>query len=188
MARKDDIIKVLEDQARTKRENRLRSFAPYPKQIEFCNATADHSEVVLQAGNPAWENPRLVPYLARRVRDGPLSRLVEGPALRPSDARVGNRRKHCRSSRHIPAQSSVWTAGRWTRCSEPGMIPKSLISAKSLELRCRRRFRTQSKSSTSPAYQRNQLQELRSGTQQMAGHATLDWIWFDEEPAKWALP
>ena len=35
MTRKDDIIKVLEDQAKTKRENKLRAFNPYPKQAEF---------------------------------------------------------------------------------------------------------------------------------------------------------
>jgi phage terminase large subunit-like protein len=51
MARKDDIIKLLEDQARAKRENKLKSFRPYPKQIDFIAATRDHSEVALRAGN-----------------------------------------------------------------------------------------------------------------------------------------
>lgn len=33
------------------RENFLADFQPYPKQIEFANATADHTEVCLRAGN-----------------------------------------------------------------------------------------------------------------------------------------
>src|SRR5690242_13277327 len=51
MSWKDDRLALLEAQAHAKRENRMLSFRPYLKQMEFCNATADHSEVVLQAGN-----------------------------------------------------------------------------------------------------------------------------------------
>ena len=49
--RKDEVIRLLEQQAKAKRENKLRSFKPYPKQLEFIAATKDHNEVVLQAGN-----------------------------------------------------------------------------------------------------------------------------------------
>jgi len=49
--RKDQIIKALEDQVQAKRENRLRSFRPYPRQMEFIAATRDHMEVALRAGN-----------------------------------------------------------------------------------------------------------------------------------------
>jgi phage terminase large subunit-like protein len=49
--RKLETLKTLEQAARTRRENRIRTFEPYPKQREFIAATADHSEVALRAGN-----------------------------------------------------------------------------------------------------------------------------------------
>ena len=50
-AHKQKILETLEAQARAKRENRLRSFTPYPRQMEFIAATRDHMEVALRAGN-----------------------------------------------------------------------------------------------------------------------------------------
>ena len=51
MANKAEILKTLEAAAKAKRENKLRGWKPYPKQLEFLNATADYSEVCLRAGN-----------------------------------------------------------------------------------------------------------------------------------------
>ena len=39
-ARKDKLLAALEEQLRDKKENKLKSFVPYPKQREFFDATA----------------------------------------------------------------------------------------------------------------------------------------------------
>lgn len=49
--KKDEIIRRLEEQARSKRENKLRAWTPYPRQSAFIEATATHNEVCLRAGN-----------------------------------------------------------------------------------------------------------------------------------------
>jgi phage terminase large subunit-like protein len=51
MSTKDQLLELLEAQAKDREVNRLAHFKPYPKQKEFCDATADYSEIVLQAGN-----------------------------------------------------------------------------------------------------------------------------------------
>jgi phage terminase large subunit-like protein len=51
MPRKDELLKVLEEQARTKRENKLRAFTPYPKQREFFALGATKRERLFSAGN-----------------------------------------------------------------------------------------------------------------------------------------
>ncbi len=51
MTRKDEVLKLLEQQAEAKRFNRMRSFVPYAKQIEFFNAGLTHRERLLMAGN-----------------------------------------------------------------------------------------------------------------------------------------
>jgi phage terminase large subunit-like protein len=48
---KADTIKLLEAQLEAKRNNKLLTFKPYPKQVEFFAATKDHTEVALRAGN-----------------------------------------------------------------------------------------------------------------------------------------
>ncbi len=48
---KSRALEILRAQAKAKRENALRGFVPYPKQIEFVAATKDHSECALTAGN-----------------------------------------------------------------------------------------------------------------------------------------
>jgi phage terminase large subunit-like protein len=49
--RKDEIIAALEQQARAKRENRLKSFQPYDKQQQFFEAGQTRRERCLSAGN-----------------------------------------------------------------------------------------------------------------------------------------
>jgi len=51
MPRKDELLKALEEQARAKRENKLRSFVPYPKQREFFALGATKRERLFSAGN-----------------------------------------------------------------------------------------------------------------------------------------
>lgn len=62
--RKDELIKLLEEQARAKRENRLKSFRPYPRQLEFIAATADHCEVALRAGNQQGKSETAAHFVA----------------------------------------------------------------------------------------------------------------------------
>jgi phage terminase large subunit-like protein len=50
-AAKDRTLEILRETARARRENKLATFTPYPKQTEFIAATADHIEVALRAGN-----------------------------------------------------------------------------------------------------------------------------------------
>src|ERR1700694_5137009 len=50
MTRKDEILKTLEEQAKAKRENKLKSWRPYPKQIEFFTLGATKRERLLMAG------------------------------------------------------------------------------------------------------------------------------------------
>jgi phage terminase large subunit-like protein len=51
MARKDELIRLLEAQTQAKRFNRMRSFVPYAKQREFFALGATHHERLLFAGN-----------------------------------------------------------------------------------------------------------------------------------------
>lgn len=51
MPSKDRTIELLRAQVKERRENFLRAFHPYPKQRDFVDATLDHNECALIAGN-----------------------------------------------------------------------------------------------------------------------------------------
>jgi len=178
MARKDDIIKVLEDQARTKRENRLKSFAPYPKQIEFCNATADHSEVVLQAGNQLGKS-EIGSYLA----------AVFATGLYP-DWWKGRRFDHpTRGWATGESTVAVRDISQRKLCGPPGddamfgtgMIPKSLIVGKILGHGAGGAFDTIKVKHVSGGTSEISFKSYDQERSKWQG-TTLDWIWFDEEP------
>lgn len=176
--RKDELIRVLEDQARAKRENRLKSFVPYPKQIEFCNATADHSEAVLQAGNQLGKS-EIGSYMA----------AVFATGLYP-DWWQGRRFDH-------PTRG--WAAGESTvavrdisqrkLCGPPGdeaqfgtgMIPKSLISGKILGHGAGGAFDTIKVKHVSGGISEIAFKSYDQERSKWQG-ATLDWLWCDEEP------
>src|SRR5271167_3549242 len=48
---KDHVLQTLRSRVKDRRENKLRYFSPYPKQMEFFAATLDHGEVACMAGN-----------------------------------------------------------------------------------------------------------------------------------------
>ncbi|HVM77626.1 MAG TPA: terminase family protein [Stellaceae bacterium] len=64
MSRKDEILTILEEQVKAKRENKLKSFVPYPRQAEFIAATHDHTEVALRAGNQQGKSETAAYFVA----------------------------------------------------------------------------------------------------------------------------
>lgn len=46
-----ELLQLLEEQRRRERRNRLVNYSPYPKQVEFHNAGAQHRERLFMAGN-----------------------------------------------------------------------------------------------------------------------------------------
>jgi phage terminase large subunit-like protein len=50
VSRKEEVLRLLEMQVRAKRENRMKSFIPYPKQYEFFEQGATKRERLLMAG------------------------------------------------------------------------------------------------------------------------------------------
>ena len=178
MSHKDELIDILEEQARTKRENRLKSFKPYPKQIEFCDATADHNEAVLQAGNQLGKS-EIGAYMAAIFATGLYPPNWQG--------------------RHYDAPTRGWATGESTvavrdisqrkLCGPPGddalfgtgMIPKSLIVGKILGHGAGGAFDTIKVKHVSGGTSEISFKSYDQERSKWQG-ATLDWIWFDEEP------
>ena len=92
MATKAELVKLLEAQVAAKRENKLRSFRPYPKQLEVIRATKDYSEIAFMAGNQNGKS-FIVAYIAAvwltglypkdwqgRIFDGPVNMWSAGPS------------------------------------------------------------------------------------------------------------
>lgn len=63
-ARKQELIELLEQQAKAKRENRLKSWKPYTKQEEFIAATRQYTEVALRAGNQQGKSETAAYFVA----------------------------------------------------------------------------------------------------------------------------
>jgi len=177
-ARKDQILKVLEEQARTKRENRFKSFQPYEKQIEFCNASVDHSEVVLQAGNQLGKS-EIGAYMATvfatglypdwwkgRRFDGPTRGWATGEST--VAVRDVSQRKLCGP----PGDDALYGTG---------MIPKSLLVGKILGHGAGGAFDTIKVKHVSGGISEISFKSYDQDRSKWQG-ATLDWLWCDEEP------
>ncbi|MFZ0692858.1 MAG: terminase family protein [Alphaproteobacteria bacterium] len=176
--RKDELLKVLEAQAKAKRENRLLSFQPYPKQIEFVNATKDYREVVLQAGNQLGKS-EIGAYMAAVFATGLYpdwwqgrrwDRPTRGWACGESTVAVRDisQRKLCGP----PGDDALFGTG---------MIPKSLIVGKILGHGAGGAFDIIKVKHVSGGISEIAFKSYDQDRSKWQG-ATLDWIWPDEEP------
>ena len=176
--RKDQILEVLETQAKARRENQFASFKPYEVQKDFCSATADHSEAVLQAGNQLGKST-IGAYMATVFATGLYPPWWNG--------------------RRFPGPTRGWACGESTvavrdvsqrkLCGPPGdesqfgtgMIAKSLLVGKILG------------HGAGGAYDTVKVRHVSGGTSEISFKSydqdrakwqgtTLDWGWCDEEP------
>jgi phage terminase large subunit-like protein len=175
---KAQLLKTLEAQAAAKRENRLRSFVPYAKQIEFCGATKDHSEVVLQAGNQLGKS-EIGAFMAATFATGIYPDWWEG--------------------RRFPGPTRGWATGESTvavrdvsqrkLCGPPGdasmlgtgMIPKHLIAGTILGHGAGGAYDTVKVKHVSGGVSEISFKSYDQDRSKWQG-ATLDWLWCDEEP------
>jgi phage terminase large subunit-like protein len=175
---KAEILQALEAQVAAKRENKLKSFVPYPKQIEFCNATADHSEAVLQAGNQLGKS-EVGAFMAATFATGIYPDWWKG--------------------RRFPGPTRGWATGESTvavrdvsqrkLCGPPGddalfgtgMIPKALIAGKILGHGAGGAFDTIKVKHVSGGISEISFKSYDQDRSKWQG-ATLDWLWCDEEP------
>jgi len=177
-ARKDAVLKLLEEQARAKRENKFKSFAPYERQKEFCNATADHSEVVLQAGNQLGKS-EIGAYMA----------TVFATGLYP-DWWQGRRFDHpTRGWATGESTVAVRDVSQRKLCGPPGddgqfgtgMIPKALLVGKILGHGAGGAFDTIKVKHVSGGISEITFKSYDQDRAKWQG-STLDWLWCDEEP------
>ena len=96
-----EVLRLLELERELTRRNKLDSYYPdagplrrdlYPKHMEFFRAGLDHRERALIAANRIGKSEGVGGYRIHIAFDGPISSLVEGTALQPSDQRMGRRR------------------------------------------------------------------------------------------------
>lgn len=175
---KQEILKTLEARVAAKKFNRLRSFMPYEKQKEFCNATADHSEVVLQAGNQLGKS-EIGAYVA----------TVFATGLYP-DWWKGRRFDHpTRGWATGESTVAVRDVSQRKLCGPPGdeslfgtgMIPKDLIVGRILGHGAGSALDTVKIKNTSGGISEISFKSYDQDRSKWQG-ATLDWLWCDEEP------
>lgn len=177
-AKKDQLLAALEERARAKRENRFKSFQPYPKQMEFCQATADHTEAVLQAGNQLGKS-EIGAYLATVFATGLYPDWWQG-------RRFGGPTRGWATGESTVAVRDV---SQRKLCGPPGddalfgtgMIPKSLIAGKILGHGAGGAFDTIKVKHVSGGISEISFKSYDQDRSKWQG-ATLDWLWCDEEP------
>jgi phage terminase large subunit-like protein len=178
MTRKDEIIRLLEEQARTKRENRLKSFMPYPKQLEFIAATKDHSEVLLQAGNQVGKSEggayATATHLTGLYPEWWPGRRFDHPtrAWAAGESAVAVRDIQQRKLCGPAGDESQWGTG---------LIPKSLLIGKILGHGAGGAIDTIKVKHASGGTSELSFKSYEQGREKFQG-ATLDFIWWDEEP------
>lgn len=176
---KEELLKALEAQARAKRENKLRSFKPYPKQLEFIGATKDHSEVVLQAGNQVGKSEAgaymTAVHLTGLYPDWWPGRRFDGPTRgwAAGESAVAVRDIQQRKLLGPPGDEAQWGTG---------MIPKSLLAGKILGHGAGGAIDTVKVQHASGGISELSFKSYEQGREKFQG-ATLDFIWWDEEPS-----
>ncbi len=176
---KAEILKTLEAQARAKRENKLKSFQPYPVQAAFLASTAlPHQHCGLQAGNQVGKSTTAAYAVAVHATglypDWWQGRKFNGP-----------------TRGWVASESSVSTrdVAQALLCGPPGndeafgtgFIPRSMLLKPALS------------HGASGAFDNIPVRHVNGGistigfkSYEMAPgkfqSATLDWIWLDEEP------
>lgn len=178
MASKDQTLELLRRQVKERRENQLAHFEPYPKQLEFFAATADHAEVCLRAGNQVGKTLSAA-YMASVFATGLYpdwwpgrrwDRPTRGWACGESAVAVRDvsQRKLCGP----PGDDALFGTG---------MIPKHLLVGKILG------------HGAGGAYDTIKVKHVSGGTSEISFKSydqarskwqgsTLDWGWCDEEP------
>jgi len=172
--RKEELLKTLEAQARAKRENKLRAFKPYPKQLEFIAATKDHSEVVLQAGNQVGKSEAgaymTAIHLTGLYPDWWPGRRFDHPTRgwAAGESAVAVRDIQQRKLLGAPGDESAWGTG---------MIPKSLLVGKILGHGAGGAIDTVKVQHASGGISELSFKSYEQGREKFQG-ATLDFIWW----------
>jgi phage terminase large subunit-like protein len=178
MTRKDEVIRLLEEQARSKRFNKLKSFVPYKRQREFFDLGATHHERLLFAGNQqgktlagAFEmachlTGEYPEWWAGRRFDKPVRAWCLGESSQ--QVRDGAMAKLC--------------GGRGDELLGTGMIPQSsFIGTPSVGHGVSDFFDTCKIRHKSGGVSVVQFKTYEQGREKLQG-VTCDVVWFDEEP------
>lgn len=175
---KDQRLALLEEQARAKRENRMRAFQPYPKQGEFFELGTVKRERLLMAGNQLGKSEagafEVACHLTGEYPDWwegrRWDRAVRGWAAGESSVAVRDisQRKLCG-----PPGDDAWFG--------TGMIPKSALIGKSSSHGAADAFDTIRVKHGSGGVSELTFKSYEQGRSKWQG-ATLDFVWFDEEP------
>jgi phage terminase large subunit-like protein len=175
---KDERLALLEQQAKAKRENALRSFLPYPKQMEFFALGATKRERLLMAGNQLGKSMagafEVACHLTGEYPDWwkgrRWDRAVIGWAGGESSTAVRDiaQRKLCGP----PGVEAMLGTG---------MIPKRALIGKSLGHGASDAFDTIKVKHVSGGVSELNFKSYEQGRTKWQG-ASLDVLWLDEEP------
>ena len=177
-AHKDKVLAALEMQAKAKRFNQLKSFQPYPKQVEFFNTTADHTEVVLQAGNQLGKSTSgafaAAVFATGIYPDWWQGRRFDGPTRgwACGESTVAVRDVSQRKLLGPPGDAELLGSG---------MIPRDLIAGTILGHGAGGSYDLVKVKHVSGGISEISFKSYDQDRSKWQG-ATLDWLWCDEEP------
>jgi phage terminase large subunit-like protein len=178
MARKDDVLRLLEQQVKAKRENRLKSFHPYPKQRAFIEAGADHRERLLCAGNQLGKSTvgayEMACHLTGIYPSDWPGRRFDHPvrAWAAGESSAATRDISQRALVGSPGDPEAWGTG---------MIPKALLVGKSASHGVADAIDTLRVRHASGGVSECTFKSYEMTREKWQG-ASLDLVWLDEEP------
>jgi phage terminase large subunit-like protein len=175
---KDERLAVLEEQAKIKRENAIRSFAPYPKQAEFFDLGATMRERLLMAGNQLGKSQagafEVACHLTGEYPDWWKGRRWDRPVIGWAGGESST------AVRDIQQRKLCGSPGVEVLLGT-GMIPRRTFVGKSLGHGASDAFDTIKIKHASGGVSELSFKSYEQGRTKWQG-STLDFVWFDEEP------
>jgi phage terminase large subunit-like protein len=175
---KDKLLAALEEQARAKRENKLKSFAPYPKQQEFFTLGATIRERLLMAANRSGKSEAGAFEMACHLTGQYPSWWIGRRWDRPINAWTGG--ESSAAVRQIQQTKLIGPAGV-VDMQGSGFIPKNAIVKVSASHGIADAVDTVQVRHVSGGISTLGFKSYEMGRAKWQG-ATLDVVWLDEEP------
>lgn len=175
MTTKAQLAAALEEKARRKRENRLRDYAPYPKQAEFHAAGANYRQRLFMAGNQLGKtlagSAEFAMHLTGRYPDDWKGHRYNKPIRAWASGVTGM------STRDNPQRLLLGSLG----AEGTGMVPKDCIEKISKSKGTTEAVDTALIKHVSGGLSQLSFKSYELGREKWQGES-LDLLWFDEEP------
>ena len=175
---KDQRLQLLEAQARARRQNRLASFQPYPKQLQFIEMGATRRERLFMAGTQVGKSEggafEMACHLTGNYPKWWPGKRYDHPIRAWAAAETAEQVRDIAQTKlcGIPGGEETWGTG---------MIPKSLLLGKSAGHGVSDGYDTIRVRHVSGGTSTLSFKAYAQGRSKFQG-ATLDLVWTDEEP------